>query len=560
MIANTKCECGHQNHVGTVLCESCGKPLFDAAGTEPLEMRYDGVARRSQKANPTLLDRVWNFFSSVKVAIYLILATLVGSILGSIYPQENMFINIDPARYYKDTYGWTGDLYYKLGLSDTYNSWWFIGLLVCIGTSLVICSLDRVLPLYRALSKQQIRKHMSFIQRQRVTYAGDLVRTTEAPEQPEEWVEAAAAKLRKKGYRVHTDGAALLAEKHRFSRWGPYVNHIGLIIFLLAVLLRGLPGWHMDEYIQLLEGEPVRIANTDYFLMNEEFTVEFYSEEEMSEGFRSRGDGLIVAKFYETKAVLYACKANCDGTLAEPELTELSRQSITVNHPFNYKGLLAFQFDYALTPRLLAVSPMLRNKQTGEAYGPFTIKMKNPASEYKAGPYTLALKDYFPDFSLNDKGVPVTVTNQPNAPAFVFTITGPGLPAAGEAFLYFPREVDKEKFSQDLINGEVGKAWEISVNSMDDVQIANYTSYLNIRRDTALPYIIAGAGLFFVGVVMGLYWQHRRIWIRFDDGKLSLGAHTNKNWYGLRHEVAWMLNKMGIEVTPKQLSNEVNKT
>lgn len=41
---NTKCECGHQNHVGTVLCESCGKPLEDDAGSEPLEMRYDGVA------------------------------------------------------------------------------------------------------------------------------------------------------------------------------------------------------------------------------------------------------------------------------------------------------------------------------------------------------------------------------------------------------------------------------------------------------------------------------------------------------------------------------------
>lgn len=559
MIANTKCECGHQNHVGTVLCESCGKPLHDDSGDSPLEMRYDGVARRSQRANPSVLDRIWNFFSSVKVAIYLIIAMLLGSILGSIYPQEDTFLNIDPAKYYKETYGWTGDLYYKLGLSDTYGSWWYIALLVSIGTSLVVCSLDRVLPLYRALSKQQIRKHMSFITRQKVVYTGMIEASGAAPAKPEAWVEEAAGKLRKKGYRVHTDGAALLAEKHRFSRWGPYVNHVGLIIFLLAVLLRGLPGWHLDEYVGFLEGEPTRIPGTHYFLENEQFNVEFYSEEEMTEQFRERGQ--TIPKLYETKAVLYECTDDCDGATGEPQLRELSRQSITVNHPFNYKGLLAYQFDYAQTPRLLSIRPMLRNKQTGEAYGPFTLRMKNPVDTYEAGPYKLRLKDYFPDFSISESGVPITVSNTPNAPAFVFTITGPGMPEEGQAYLYFPREIDKETYSQDKINGAVSGVWDISVNSMADVEIANFTSYLNIRRDTALPYIFAGAGLFLIGVVMGLYWQHRRIWIRFDEGnKLSLGAHTNKNWYGLRHEVAGMLNKMGIEVAPKQLANEVNKS
>lgn len=560
MIVNTKCECGHQNHVGTVLCEACGKPLSDDHGETPLEMRYDGVARRSQKANPTVLDRVWNFFSSVRVAIYLILATLIGAMLGTIYPQENTFLNVDPAAYYKDTYGWTGDLYYKLGLSDAYNSWWFLGLLVCIGTSLVICSLDRVLPLYRALSKQQIRKHLSFLTRQKVVYTGTLSGAGTSIADPDAWVNEAADKLRKKGYKVHTDDGALLAEKHRFSRWGPYVNHIGLIIFLLAVLMRSLPGWQMDEYIGFLEGEPMKIPNTHYYLENDQFNVEFYTEAEMSEQFREKGQ--TVPKLYETKAILYECTADCDDANDQPQLKEVTRQTITVNHPLNYKGLLAYQFDYAQTPRLLSVHPMLRNKRTGQAYGPFEIRMKNPADVYQAGPYTLKLKEFFPDFSINDKGIPITVSNDPNAPAFVFSITGPDLPKEGETYLYFPREIDKVKYSQDQINGAIGSDWDISVNSMDDVAIANFTSYLNIRRDTALPYIFTGAGIFLIGVVMGLYWQHRRIWVRFDEGdKLTLGAHTNKNWYGLRNEVAGVLNRTGIEVTPKQLAaNEVNNS
>lgn len=233
LFQNTKCECGHQNPVGTVLCESCGKPQGDEALSDaPLEMRYDGVVRRSEKANPGPLDRIWNFFSSVKIAVWLIVLTLLASTLGTIFPQEGSFVNFSDPTYYEKTYGTPGKIYYALGLSRTYESWWFIGLLVMIGTSLVICSLDRVLPLYRALNKQQIRKHHRFLARQKVVY------TARIEGDPEEWTERFAGALKRRGYRVHRDGSALLAEKNRFSRWGPYINHIGLIIFLLAVLAR----------------------------------------------------------------------------------------------------------------------------------------------------------------------------------------------------------------------------------------------------------------------------------------------------------------------------------
>src|SRR5690625_7415306 len=96
---NTKCECGHQNPIGTVLCESCGKPLVELGSDQaPLEMRYDGVARRSQRANPSIIDRVWRFFSSVKIAVYMIIITLVTATLGTILPQENTILSGDVKR------------------------------------------------------------------------------------------------------------------------------------------------------------------------------------------------------------------------------------------------------------------------------------------------------------------------------------------------------------------------------------------------------------------------------------------------------------------------------
>ncbi|MGF7030429.1 cytochrome c biogenesis protein [Paenibacillus mucilaginosus] len=555
MIHNTKCECGHQNHVGTLLCESCGKPLQEDGGSEPLEMKYDGVARRSQRSNPGVLDRVWNFFSSVKVAIYLIIITLLGSALGTIYPQESTFLNFDPS-YYKDNYGTTGEWYYKLGLSHTFESWWYITLLFMIGTSLIVCSLDRVLPLYRALNKQQIRKHLNFITRQKVTFSADVPRTEASGEDPAEaWTRQAAEALRRKHYKVHTDGTALLAEKNRFSRWGPYINHIGLIIFLGAVLMRSIPGWHMDQHLAFPEGQTVHIPETDYYLKNEKFTLEFYKPEELSDDFRAKGQD--VPKVYETKAVLYRCTQDCDDPSKKPVLSEVHRQDIIVNKPLEYKGLLAFQFDFKPSPMLISVKPSLKNKVTGENYGSFTLPMADPADEYQAGPYRLKLQAYFPEFGLSDKGAPLTKSKEPKMPAFVFTVTGPGLKPEGEPYMYFPRQVDKVNFRQDDINGALADKLELSVGSMEDVQISEYISYLNIRVDRAMPFIWVGAAISMIGLTMGFYWHHRRIWLRIDGGRLALGAHTNKNWYGIRKEVSEVLRKTGIEVDPKTLERKV---
>jgi len=550
LITNTKCECGHQNPVGTVLCEACGKPLGDEGNTnETLEMRYDGAARRSQRVNPGLIDLVWNFFSSVKIAIYLIVLTLLGSMLGTVFPQESTFLNIDASTHYKEEYGIAGEIYYKLGLSHTYESWWFVTLLVMIGASLVICSLDRVLPLYKALSRQKIRKHRQFLTRQKI------VLVTRVDKEPDEWIAGVVQPLKKKGYRVISERGALLAEKHRFSRWGPYVIHIGLIIFLLAVLARGLPGLNMDQHLAFPQGEIVQIPDTSYYLKNEKFTVEFYTDAEMPEEFRGTK---VLPKLYETKAVLYECTADCGDPSKEPQLTQVAQHDIQVNHPLNYKGLKAYQFDYDLTPVLRSVQPNLVNSATGESYGKFKLDMKNPQRVYRAGPYELALKEKYMDFGLNEEGQPVSKSPYPNAPAFLFLIKGPDLPAEGQQYFYFPKQVDKGQFQQDAINDQLGgsaRFLEFEVTDMNDVDFSESTAYLNIRIDRVMPFIWIGAGIIMLGLVLGFYWQHRRIWLTLQQGELTLGAHTNKNWFGFRREIVSVLGKMDMAVDEKSLDN-----
>lgn len=534
------------------MCEACGKPQNEEPGSDAvLEMRYDGVARKSQKANPSWIDRIWNFFSSVKIAIIIIIITLIGASLGTIYPQESNFISIDAATYYKQNYGTLGHIYYLLGLSHTYESWWFITLLVMIGASLVICSLDRVLPLYRALHKQKVRKHEQFITRQRVVYQGDI------QEEPEAWLDKMSDALKKRGYHIVRDDGALLAEKNRFSRWGPYINHIGLIVFLLAVLARSIPGWHMEYYAGFPQGEPREIPNTPYYLQNDHFKVEYYSEDEMPEQFVK--EGRVFPKLFETKATLFRCVDKCDDPVAEPVLEKVHQHDIRVNEPLEYDGISAYQFDFDLTPKLVAVNPELRNPATGEVYGQFELKVNRTEREYKVGPYTLELTSKFMDFGLNSKGEPTNLSQEPNAPAFIFLIKGPGLSDEGEPYLYFPLQKDKVRFQQDVINGKMAEQFELRVPSMNDVTMSESMSYLTVRKDTAMPFIWIGAAISMIGLIMGFYWQHRRVWLRLDGQNLALGAHTNKNWFGLRNEVARALAAADVQVDSKMIDRGGNK-
>ncbi|WP_143521193.1 cytochrome c biogenesis protein ResB, partial [Pseudomonas sp. 2995-1] len=64
--------------------------------------------------------------------------------------------------------GILGKLYFQLGLHNMYSSWWYMLMIAALGVSLVICSLDRVVPLHRALKTQRVKRHTSFLSRQRL--------------------------------------------------------------------------------------------------------------------------------------------------------------------------------------------------------------------------------------------------------------------------------------------------------------------------------------------------------------------------------------------------------
>ncbi|MBN8200332.1 cytochrome c biogenesis protein ResB [Bacillus sp. NTK034] len=537
-----KCDCGHVNPIGTILCESCGKVLEEKEKDKKLlDMRYEGSARRSQTYNKTIIDKIWNFFSSVKVGVWLIVITLIASALGTILPQEMYIPPIMPAEeYYEDQYGWIGKLYYDLGFHNLYSSWWYLILIASIGISLVICSLDRVIPLYRALKKQRVSRHESYLLRQRIFGVSQA-------EDNDRAFTMAKEKLKSKKYSIREENGNILAEKGRFSRWGPYVNHVGLIIFLIGGMLRFVPGMYVDKILWIREGETKVIPETngEYYLKNDGFILEMYDKEKDKEVFEEAIDKAgMVAKNYQSNVTLYKKKGD---TVAgeEADLEKVKDFEIKVNKPLKFEKFALYQVDYKLN-ELNKMSFALTNKKTGEEYGDLTVDLNDPQDVYDLGNgYKAEVVSYFPDFEFDENGEPITKSRVPNNPAFVFKMFTPEKPDGEISFVAIRQTI--EPFGDN--------EYKMAFKGIDTKNV----SALTVRKDLTLWIIALGGVIFMIGVAQGSYWNHRRIWLRRVNGEVWVAGHTNKNWHGLKREIEGALDGTGIKVPEDQLQNQSEK-
>src|SRR5699024_4879746 len=301
--------------------------------TKLLNMRYDGSARRSKTYRRTLVDKIWSFFSSVKVGIIFIVIALLASGIGTIFPQE-MYIheeaeNRDPAVFYEDWYGLDGKIYYQLGFHELYSSWWYLILIALIGISLVICSIDRFVPLHRALKLQQPKRHTIFLSRQRLFSKTDVVTEDEK--------NGFIGRLKKHRYKIVNKDGNILAEKNRFSRWGPYVNHIGLIIILIAAILRLVPFFYLDEYVWVREGDQEVIpgTNNEYYIENKRFLLESYDEDDKQFRAAMEQSDELIHKNYQSDVVIYKTEPR-EVVGQEPELEKVTESSIQLNEPLKF--------------------------------------------------------------------------------------------------------------------------------------------------------------------------------------------------------------------------------
>ncbi|GGP10411.1 cytochrome c biogenesis protein ResB [Oceanobacillus neutriphilus] len=538
-----KCECGHINPEGTVLCEACGKPIEENQHIDGndekklLNMRYDGSARRSQTYRKSIIDKIWSFFSSVKVGVWLIILALIASIFGTIFPQEQFIpqeaVSRDPAIFYEDRYGIWGLMYYQLGFHHMYSSYWFITLIALIGISLVICSLDRFVPLFRALRNQKPKKHKKFLSRQRLYSESINVDDSD--------VDKLVQGLKNSRYKITEEDGQILAEKGRFSRWGPYVNHIGLIIILIAAILRTTPIMFTEEYMWVREGEQRVIpgTNNQYYIENKDFILETHdrNDERFQEAFLKEEE---IASNFQTDVVVYEAK-NADVVGAEPELEPILEHSIQMNNPAKFDRYTLYQQGYQLN-EFENMSFHIHEADDSEekSLGDFTIDLSNPESVYELDSgFRVELTNYYPDYIMTENGNPASETDFPRNPAFVVTVYPPDSEEGEVSFLGVGRNIDATGENQ----------YKVAIDNAEFRDVSG----IAISSDRTLPYFLIGAIIFMIGVSQGMYWQHRRVWInKQNDNSLLVAAHTNKNWHGIKRDIEKAIEDTNVTMVKDQ--------
>src|SRR5690606_26310803 len=128
------------------------------------------------------------------------------------------------------------------------------------------------------------------------------------------------------------------------SRWGPYVNHIGLIIILIAALLRMTPFLYLDEYVWVREGEQKIIpgTNQEYYIENKQFVLEYYDEDDVrfKDAIDMMGDGVHSNNL--TDVIIYKAKGT-EVVGQEPEHEKVIESDIRMNQPLKFDGYTLYQ-------------------------------------------------------------------------------------------------------------------------------------------------------------------------------------------------------------------------
>ena len=301
-------------------------------------------------------------------------------------------------------------------------------------------------------------------------------------------------------------------------------------------MLRFFPGMYIDDALWLRDGETKVIPGTDgkYYLENKQFIKEVYDEED------NFTVGMGMAKNYQADVVLYErVDKAVPGT--KPELKMVKEQEVRVNEPIKFEGFALYQTDYKLN-EFYEMTFKLVDKSSQKDYGSVVINLENPEKSYDLGNgYKVEIMSYFPNFYFDEEGNPNTRNRLPDNPAFIFKMFSPAVPDGEVSFVGI--QTNAEPFGENKYR-----------MAFQDLKTRNATG-LTVRLDRTLGIIIAGGILFMFGVIQGMYWNHRRIWIQKNDKGIMVAAHTNKNWYGLKKEIETMFKGSVLPIPNDQQEN-----
>ncbi len=455
----------------------------------------------NQEIGSKPLNSIWNFFSSVKLTIVLLLSLAATSIIGTVIPQ-----NEDPAAYFKAFGEYFYRLFNILGIFDMYHSWWFQLLLVLLTINIIVCSIERMSAHRRVLFAGKPSFKLSRFRnlKQRETFKSNR----SADELREISQQLIKRYYRHSATEATEHGFAVYGEKGRWTRFGVYTVHFSVVLLLVGGLLGSIFGF--DGYVNIPEGESiqhVQIRNNtrtiplDFEIRCEDFDVSFY-------------DTGAPKEFRSSLTILEG---------GRPVL----KKDIIVNDPLRYKGINIYQSSYGTLASGDVVLSFTSNK-TGKVYTQKAAVGQKVTIPENLG--TFEVKAMQRSYKFRGHEIGETL-------AGILTPPG-GDPETVALPLRFP-SFDKMRKG------------EVLISVVDSVK--RYYTGLQVTKDPGVWIVYCGFILMILGCYVTFFTSHQQICVELaaSGGKTEVivAGTANKNKSGMQAKVAGFTDKFAKRVS-----------
>lgn len=296
-----------------------------------------------------MLAKLWDTLTSVRLALLSLLLLAVGSIIGTLLPQQQSW------EYYQDKFGeLLANVLWRLGFFDIYRSPLFLTIIGLLILNLIACSLKRLPEALRLFHSQPtLDRYRTLPKRFQVNWPRRDIT-------PSHYLESDLARTLGPPTVVQDqDTAWYLYRQGRWGRLGPYLIHLSIIV----VVLGGLVGkfWGFQGQMNLVEGQSSNILplldpqgkkTLDFTVRLDRFQVHYYPNGTPQE-FRS--DLTFIKHGQEVKQTI--CR---------------------VNDPVSFEDLTFYQSTYQAVPAGPVVLNVTLDDQTFTVEAPMRQRVMLP--------------------------------------------------------------------------------------------------------------------------------------------------------------------------------------
>ncbi|MEN6312033.1 MAG: cytochrome c biogenesis protein ResB, partial [Acidobacteriota bacterium] len=324
---------------------------------------------------------VWKFFSSVKLAIALLILIAVASLIGTLIPQ-----GLPPAAY-AARYGRLAGVLSAFQLTGLYHSGWYLTLLFFLAANTIVCTLARLPAKWRRAFHPKIETEPSELAAMKNAHRFGK----NGP--PAEAASRLESVLRSHRYRVLAKPSekrvSILARKRTSGLFGSDFVHLGLLVIIAGGIVSGLAGFRVQ--LDLAEGQTAKVPRAPFEIRLDRFETEYYPQ------------GSVKA----WKSTLTVIENGA----------EVRSSLILVNKPLDYKGFSFYQAAYGSTWNNATVEITIKKKSDPAFARAVRPRVGEEAAVDDKDVTRLFIKRFVPDFVIGEGNEVQSRSDEPKNPA-----------------------------------------------------------------------------------------------------------------------------------------------